>query len=253
MLAFEIVRQVFKDNRPGFPASADFRMKITPKAKFCAALRRHPCGWLLAAQLLAVCLYPFMDDSGAGRTGSVLFGNGVLALALWVVNRNPTVNWVGWILALPAAGLSIAAYLGGWAPLLVVSHVLEAAVYFYAAVGLIFYMLADQRITLDEFLAAGATFTLLAWAYAFAFSVCQYFSPDCFTAAQNAGNPRTWMELLFLSFSTLSGVGLSDITPIKPGARALIMLEMFNGVMYIAIVVSRLIALAGTRVKTGRG
>ncbi len=224
-------------------------MKITPKAKFCAALRRHPCGWLLAAQLLAVCLYPFMEDSGAGRTAFVIFGNGVLALALWVVNRNPTVNWVGWLLALPAAGLSIAAYLGGWESLTVVSHVLESAVYFYAAVGLIFYMLADQRVTLDEFLAAGATFTLLAWGFAFAFSVCQHFSPGSFTAAQNPTAPRTWMELLFLSFSTLSSVGLSDVAPIRPGARALIMLEMFSGVMYIAIVVSRLIALASLRGK----
>jgi Ion channel len=224
-------------------------MKITQEAKFLAALRRHPCGWLLAAQLLAVCLYPFMESSGAGRTAFLIFGNGVLALALWVVNRNPTVNWVGWLLALPAAGLSIASSLGGWETLTMVSHILEAAVYFYAAVGLIYYMLADQRVTLDEFLAAGATFTLLAWAFAFAFSVCQQFSPGSFTAAQNPTDQRTWMELLFLSFSTLSSVGLSDVAPIKPGSRALVMLEMFCGVMYIAIVVSRLIALASLRIR----
>ncbi|MES2705445.1 MAG: ion channel [Verrucomicrobiota bacterium] len=227
-------------------------MKITLRAKFCAALRRHPCGWLLAAQLLAVCLYPFMEDSGPGRTAFVIFGNGVLALALWVVNRNPTVNWIGWLLAVPAAGLSIAAYLGGWEALLPASHVLESAVYFYAAAGLICYMLADYRVSLDEILAAGATFTLLAWGFAFAFSVCQQWSPGSFAAAQNSDAPRTWMELLFLSFSTLSSVGLSDIIPVKPGARALIMLEMFCGVMYIAIVVSRLVALATLRVKGGK-
>jgi hypothetical protein len=53
--------------------------------------------------------------------------------------------------------------------------------------------------------------------------------------------------LLFLSFSTLSGVGLSDIVPLSPLARALTMLAMFSGVMYIAIVVSRLIALTVIR------
>ena len=224
-------------------------MTLTNKAKFCAALRRHPCGLLLAAQLLGVCLYPFMEDSGPGRTAFVIFGNSVLALALWVVNRNPTVNWIGWILALPAAGLSIAAWLADSDSLLAWSHLLESAVYFYAAAGLIFYMLADHRVTLDEFLAAGATFTLLAWAFAFSFSVCQQWFPGSFTAAQNPENPRTWMELLFLSFSTLSSVGLSDILPVKPAARSLIMLEMFAGVMYIAIVVSRLIALASLRIK----
>lgn len=214
-------------------------------------LRRSPSGWLLAAQLLAVLLYPFMEGSGAGRAAFVVFGNGVLALALWVVNRNPLVNWIGWSLAIPAVLLSLVGHLGGYESLLSVGHLLEFFLYFYAAAGLIFYMLSDQRVTFDELLAAAATFTLLAWSFAFIFSVCQYWSPGSFAASQNMSDPRTWQELLFLSFSILSGVGLSDIVPLKPFARSLVMLEMFCGVMYLAIVVSRLIALATVRARQG--
>ena len=58
---------------------------------------------------------------------------------------------------------------------------------------------------------------------------------------------RTWMELLFLSFTILSGVGLGDIVPVTPMARALVMIEEFAGVMYLALVVSRLIALSVTK------
>jgi hypothetical protein len=43
--------------------------------------------------------------------------------------------------------------------------------------------------------------------------------------------------------AVLSSVGLSDILPVKPMARSLIMLESFVGIMYIALVVSRLINL----------
>jgi hypothetical protein len=50
--------------------------------------------------------------------------------------------------------------------------------------------------------------------------------------------------LLFLSVTTLSGVGIGDIIPLLPMARALVMIEEFSGVMYIALVVSRLIGLA---------
>jgi hypothetical protein len=59
------------------------------------------------------------------------------------------------------------------------------------------------------------------------------------------------MELLFMSFSVLSGVGLSDIVPATPPARALVMLEMFAGVMFIAIVVSRLVGLSAVRARAG--
>jgi hypothetical protein len=39
-------------------------------------------------------------------------------------------------------------------------------------------------------------------------------------------------------------VGLSDILPVTGMARALVMLESFAGVMYMALVVSRLVSLA---------
>lgn len=210
--------------------------------------REHPAGWLLAGQLLTILLYPFMEGAESARAASVVFGNLVLALALWVVFRSPVVNWIGWVLALPAVAISLFAWVGGAPGILFVAHILEAAVYFYAAAGLIFYMIGDTDVTIDELLAAGATFTLLAWGFAFTYSVCQTFVPGSFGAAALTPNEdRSWLELLFLSFSTLSGVGLSDITPVKPMARSLVMIEMLSGVMYIAIVVSRLIAMAGNR------
>ena len=207
--------------------------------------RKHPSALLLAAQVLAVLLDPVMEGTKAGRTGFVVFGNVVLALALWVIFRSPLLNWIGLVLAVPAVTLSLAALLGSHTEILVIGHLLEAAVYFYAAIGLIVYMLSDTEVTIDELFAVGATFTLLAWAFAYAYSACQYFIPGSFTI--NPLEQRSWHELLFVSFSVLSSVGLSDITPIAPMARSLVMLEMFCGFIYIAIVVSRLIAMMGLR------
>nr|WP_206026227.1 two pore domain potassium channel family protein [Roseimicrobium sp. ORNL1] len=222
------------------------------KRKLIVTVRRQPSSLLLAAQLLAVLIYPVLAESDTGKVAYVLFCNMVLALALWVVNRNPFVNWIGWVLAVPAVICSVVGHLGKHPTFLTVGYFLEALLYFYAAVGLIFYMLDDQSITLDELVAAGATFTLFAWSFAFAFLVCQAWVPGSFTAAQNTEDPRSWLELLFLSFATLSGVGLSDIIPVRPFARSLVMLEMFCGVMYLAVVVSRLIALATLRAKEGK-
>jgi hypothetical protein len=223
------------------------RLSLTLKV-----LRKHPSGLLLAAQVLAVVLYPLMEGVRAGRAGFGVFGNLVLALALWVVFRSPLVNWIGWVLALSAVTISLVALLGGYTGILAIAYLLEAALYFYAAIGLIAHMLADPDVTIDDLLAAGATFTLLAWAFAFAYSVCQYFVPGSF-GTPNLLEQRSWLELLFLSFSILSGVGLSDITPVSPMARSLVMLEMFCGVMYIAIVVSSLIAMIALRRRQRNG
>ena len=75
------------------------------------------------------------------------------------------------------------------------------------------------------------------------FVVCQALIPGSFVLSGGEA-ARTWMELLFLSVAVLSSVGLSDILPATPMARAIIALESFVGVMYIALVVSRLIAMS---------
>ena len=51
------------------------------------------------------------------------------------------------------------------------------------------------------------------------------------------------MELLFLSFTTLSSTGLSDVVPIKAFARSVVMIEQFAGVLYIAMVITRMVGL----------
>ena len=205
--------------------------------------RRHPSAFLLAAQLLSLLLYPIMDDTTSGR---MLFGAVALVvvpLTVWVVAHSPSVRWVAWMLAIPAVILTIAGIALDRPGLLQLSAVLEAALYFYAAGGLIVYMMNDHEVSADELFAAGATFTLLAWGFAYAFFVCQAWYPDSFVGIEDPGRPRRWLELLSLSFSNLSATGLSDIMPVGSPARVLVMLEQFAGIGYIAIVVSRLIGL----------
>lgn len=205
--------------------------------------RSNPSALLLGAQLLSLLIYPLMDDR---QTGRALFGAVaivIVPLAVWVVRRSHFQNWIAWLLAIPAMFLVAGSILLGKPSWLVASAILEAILYFYAAGGLIAYMLQDEHVGTDELFAAGATFTLLAWGFAYAFFVCQNWYPGSFVGLENPGEPRRWMELLFLSFTTLSGVGLGDILPIGSPARVLVMLEEFAGVGYIAAVVSRLIGL----------
>ena len=104
-------------------------------------------------------------------------------------------------------------------------------------------MLADHIITRDEMWAVGATFTLVAWAFAYLYVVVQALEPGSFTAEIDPEADRSWMELLYLSFTTLTSVGLSDIVPVKPFARGVVMIEQLAGIGYVAILVSRLIGL----------
>jgi hypothetical protein len=209
--------------------------------------RKEPSAILLAAQLGGVLLYPFMENSDAGRALFSLFGIAILGLVLLAVRSSPAWTWLGVLLAVPAGALLVIQAVSGSDDLLPYSSAIEAVLYFYAAGALLAYMLADHEVTRDEMFAVGATFTLVAWAFAYSFTVVQAIEPGSFTAAIDPTGDRSWTELLFLSFTTLSSTGLSDVIPVKPFARALVMMEQLAGVAYIAIVVSRLVGLTVLR------
>ena len=193
--------------------------------------RREPSAVLLAAQLAGVLLYPFMDSEGVGRALFSVFGIAILGLVVLAVRSTP------------ATVLLLIQAITGSSELLPYSSALETVLYFYAAGALIAYMLADHVITRDELFAVGATFTLVAWGFAYLFTVVQAIEPGSFIAAVDPDGARSWMELLFLSFTTLSSTGLSDVVPVKDFARSVVMLEQLAGLAYVAMVVSRLVGL----------
>lgn len=86
---------------------------------------------------------------------------------------------------------------------------------------------------------------LLLSAFASSFVVVQALDPGGFNPG--SGGRRSWMALLFLTFTTLSSTGLSGITPISGHARSVVMLEQVAGVFSLALVVTRLVALRGQR------
>lgn len=207
------------------------------------SVKRYPYACLLAVQLLSVVFYGFMSESATSRLIFSCFALAVPILALLVVVRSPAVTWVATILVVPAVLLTLVASFAGLNHLLLWAHGLESIMYFYAAVGLVMYMFNDEVVTTDELFAAGATFTLLVWGFALAYSVCQQIYPQSLTALENTATQRTWMELLFMSFSIQSGTGMGDVMPIGKQARVIGIFQMFTAVMYLAIVVSRLVTL----------
>jgi hypothetical protein len=190
-----------------------------------------------------VLIYPFLEQGSIGRALFSVFGIAILGLVVLAVRKTPGLTWVALLLGAPATVLLLIQAATDSSELQPYSSALEAVLYFYAAGALIAYMLADHEITRDELFAVGVTFTLVAWAFAYSYTVCQSIEPGSFTAAIDPEGQRSWMELLFLSFTTLSSTGLGDVVPVKPFARGLVMIEQLAGIAYVAMVVSRLVGL----------
>ncbi len=210
-------------------------------------LRQHPSAILLAGQLAAVLTYPFLGDSTAGRAALSAVGTVLVLAALYAVRRTPALAWVALILGVPALVCSALEVV--WPAsdgVVLASALLHAPFYFYVSYGMIRYLFHDDRVTRDELYATGAAFTVVAWGFAYVYLAVQVLAPGSFAGGGGTGE-RTWFELLYLSFTTLTSVGLSDVTPVLDHARSLVMIEQVAGVLYVALVVARLVGLTVAR------
>ena len=209
---------------------------------------QRPSAVLLAVQLSGVLIYPFMDESPIGGAALSSFALVVLFLAVRAVRTTPALTWVAVLLGVPIVVLTLLEIVDPHnAQLVLGSSILLATFYFYTSFALLRYMFYDRIVTSDELWATGATFTVVAWAFAHTFMAVQIIWPGSFGAPIDPGSGQTWFGMLFLSFTNLTSVGLSDITPVLPHARSWVMIEQVAGLMYVALVVSRIVGLTIAR------
>jgi hypothetical protein len=206
------------------------------------AVRTHPSGVLLIGQLLVVLAYPFLEGSTAGRAVLGVVQMVLVFAAVAAVRLTPALSWVALLLGVPAMVFAIVEAIEpdvDW--IVLTSAAVHAPFYFYVSYAMIRYLFHDDRVTRDELFATGAAFTVVAWAFAYLYSGAQVLWPNSFVGAD--GSEQEWFSLLFLSFTNLTSVGLSDVLPVDGHARSLVMVEQLAGVLYVALVIARLVGL----------
>ncbi len=214
-----------------------------------AMLRKQPSAVLLAVQILVILLLPFLtgpDSVGYGRAVISLLSLAAVVTAVFTVRSTPALTWLSVTLAGPAAVFEVWSLVDERPAVLVVAHTVLAVFYFYTAYALIAYMFEDYWVTKDELFAVGAAFTVLVFAFAYLYLAVQEGWPASFTSFDGPGQ-RSFLELLYFSGANLTSVGLSDVGPIRPQARAVVTVEQLGGVLYVAMVISRLVALTVMR------
>jgi hypothetical protein len=207
---------------------------------------RRPHVPLLVLLLSVIAFYPVVEGSYPGRwifnfltvAGVLLsvyrirahrLGVGIMGVTGAIALAAQLVHWTG---ATDHAGL--------------VSAAAQATFYFAAASLQVRYILRDSRATVDELFSAAVAFLLLAFGWASAYWCVNALVPGSFAVAQPASaNSPTWYELFYFSVTTLSTTGFGDIYPVSSAARAVVMLEQLGGVLYVALIISRLAGFAG--------
>jgi hypothetical protein len=124
--------------------------------------------------------------------------------------------------------------LAAWRP------AITAAVLMLMALMVLSVVLRAGSVTRHQIQGAIAAYLLIGLAFAAAYEWLALRDPLAFAGVAVSGS-RPWT---YYSLITLTTMGYGDITPVSPAARSLAMAEALTGQMYIAILISRLVALS---------
>jgi hypothetical protein len=196
---------------------------------------------LLALLALFVFVVPVVAprDGARGPLAATFFSLTLVAGVASVMRQRRwavlTLVFLG-VVALPLRWLASSADGAAWAAR---SAAADTAVLAVLAFVVLAMVLRPGAVTRHRLQGAAAAYLLLGLAWASAFEWVALGQPDAFRGAE-AGGDQQW---IYFSLVTLSTMGYGDITPVAPAARSLAVAEAVAGQLFLAILVSRLVAL----------
>jgi Ion channel len=212
---------------------------------------RFSAAQFLIALIVLFIVFPFLERFKYGDSVEALLMTLILVSGVLAVGRRRRTLVLAVVLVSPAL---VARWMKlFWDDAVPVEAYLIPALIFIGFVILqfLFFILRAPRVNSEVLCAGVAVYLLLGIIWMFAYILVAQLDPGDLAHlgafAYNVG-PRPEHSLgsfdaFYFSFITLSTVGYGDITPMTHIARTLAMTEAMTGTLYMAVLISRLVAL----------
>jgi hypothetical protein len=200
----------------------------------------HRYGIVLALALLAVVFLIVAPDGTASRAVGLLIVGAMLVVVIATSRSDPELRARGaGVAGLAVVALAATAALG-WLPKLA-SGALAVVILLLTLVQLVrglVRLLRTRGVTLQALSGALAVYLLLGIAFAFAIGVAAKAGSGFYFAQGTDGSES---QHVYFSFTAMTTTGFGDLSPAAPVGRALSVLEMLLGQIYLVTVISLLV------------
>jgi voltage-gated potassium channel Kch len=111
----------------------------------------------------------------------------------------------------------------------------------FTAIVILLYILKSTEVSKDILYAAISIYFLIGGTFSTIYIFLNTIEPG--SIINNINSVVTTSDLLYFSYVTLTTLGYGEIIPVNAYARSLAIIEAIIGVMYIAIIISRMVGL----------
>jgi hypothetical protein len=204
---------------------------------------------LVLALVIVSTVFQLVVSSADGPRFVVI---GMQAATLVAAVRTAKVRRAGVRLAAAVAALAVLASLVTWIAEGEIPYAFAAAVGLLLvavappvlAAGIVNDLRATREVSLHTLAGVLAIYLLIGMFFAFSYGMVDAIDAEALFADRADSTPA---ERVYFSFVTLSTVGYGDFSPGSDGSRALSVLEMLIGQIYLVTIVSLIVANLGRR------
>jgi hypothetical protein len=196
----------------------------------------------LVALIVLLVAYPFIDELKRGELIENVLMTVIQISAMLAVGEG---DWVlTTVLAIPALGGPwMDHYWHGVVPFWIITGVQMVFVGFVVS-QLLRFILQSTRVNSEVLCAGISAYLMLGLLWMSAYRMVSQYNPSSFSGVHfTATQTLDRFDALYLSFVSLTCVGCNDITPASKVARMLQVMESTTGVLFVAVLIARLVAL----------
>jgi hypothetical protein len=190
-------------------------------------------------------LYPFAEDAdmGAGYYLFRAFDAFVILLSIYAVSFRRGFLLFALVLAIPSAVQRLLSFEGAASDFAIVATLFSLVFDGFIVVVIFRKVFLRGKVTTEIIYGALCIYLMIGFAFASLYGVLADIQPNAFYL-----DPRTNLhtvpnrfDLIYYSFGTITSLGAAGITPVALQARSISVMEAILGILYLAVLISRLI------------
>ena len=194
--------------------------------------------------LVTIVVYPYAEFSGLGFYAFRVLGSLVILLTLYAVTFSRKIFALVLVLAIPSLlqHVILQPHASGVIPLL--SRLLSLAFDVLVIIIIFRHVFRTDKPDSETIFGALCIYLLLGFAFTSFYATIANYHPHAFylTPSTNLRTVPDRFDFVYFSFGTLTELGTPGITAVLPIARSLSLLEAITGILYLAVLISRLLS-----------
>ncbi len=217
---------------------------IHTQASRISTVRQHRFYLLFLFLLAYLVLYPYIQNSSFEYVAFRVFAVSVTLLSVYAVSFRRCFTFVALALAIPSLVPRLMLPRGDESALARLSTILSFAFDLFIVVVIFRRVFAKHVPNTETIFGAMCIYLIVGFSFASLYQMVATVQPRAFylDPVSNLRQVPNRFDLIYYSFGTMTSLGAAGMTPVSDQARSLSVIEAILGILYLAVLISKLMS-----------